>query len=288
MSESLVTSVDGGLTRYRATVAYDGKDFRGWGAQPDQRTVQGEIEPAIAQVLRLPTMSVQCAGRTDAGVHARGQVIHFDLPGRLTIAPNDLAYKINSILPDDVAIQEVQETTPDFDARFAALSRSYVYLIYQGNPNPLLRDRAYRSWLPLDVEAMHEASQELLGLHDFAGFCRKREGGTTIRTLLRFDWSKTDEGLIRADVQADAFCHSMVRGLVGALLSIGEGKRDKEWLVGYLEQRERSSGLFIAPAHALTLDSVEYPDESEFASRIEQTLNMRPDLVQAVTECNEG
>ena len=288
MNESLVASADVGLIRLRATVAYDGKHFRGWGAQPDQRTVQGVIEPAIAQVLRLSEMSVQCAGRTDAGVHASGQVIHFDVPTPFTLAPNDFAYKINSILPEDVAIQEIQVTSPDFDARFAALSRSYVYLIYQGNPNPLLRERAYRSWLPLDVSAMHEASQELLGLHDFAGFCRKREGGTTIRTLLRFDWSITQEGLIRADVQADAFCHSMVRGLVGAVLSIGEGKRDKQWLVEYLNQRERSSGLFIAPAHALTLDSVEYPAESEFVSRIEQTLNMRPDLVEAATQCSEG
>lgn len=288
MSESLVESSDGGLIRLRATVAYDGKDFRGWGMQPNQRTVQGVIEPAIAQVLRLPEVSVQCAGRTDAGVHARGQVLHFDIPTALPWAPQDFAYKVNSILPDDVAIQEVQYTTADFDARFAALSRSYVYLIYQGNPNPLLRDRAYRSWIPLDVKAMHEASQQLLGLHDFAGFCRKREGGTTIRTLLRFDWSVTDEGLIRADVTADAFCHSMVRGLVGAVLAVGEGKREKIWLLDYLNQRERSSGLFIAPAHALTLDHVEYPDESEYAIRVEQTLNMRPDLVQAATECSEG
>lgn len=288
MSKSLIIESDGGFTRFRATVAYDGKYFKGWGAQPDQRTVQGVIEPAIAQVLRLPTMSVQCAGRTDAGVHARGQVMHFDIPGTLLIEPNDLAYKINSVLPEDVAIRLIEATTPEFDARFAALSRSYVYLIYQGNPNPLLRDRAYRSWIPLDVPAMHEASQLLLGLHDFAGFCRKREGGTTIRTLLQFDWTITDEGLIRADVTADAFCHSMVRGLVGALLSIGEGKRDKRWLVDYLEQRERTSGLFIAPAHALTLDSVEYPAENEFLNRIEQTLNMRPDLVDTLNECSEG
>ncbi|NBV90019.1 MAG: tRNA pseudouridine(38-40) synthase TruA [Actinobacteria bacterium] len=288
MSKSLIAITDGGLTRYRATIAYDGKEFKGWGFQPDQRTVQGEVEVAIAQVLRLPEMPVQCAGRTDAGVHASGQVIHFDLPGKLLIEPDDLAYKINSILPEDVAVRSIAETTADFDARFAALSRSYVYLVYQGNPNPLLRDRAHRSWLPLDVEVMHDASQVLLGLHDFAGFCRKREGGTTIRTLLKFDWHVTDEGLIQADVTADAFCHSMVRGLVGALLSIGEGKRDKNWLAEYLEQRERSSGLFIAPAHGLTLTHVEYPSEAEFASRVEQTLNMRPDLVAAATECSEG
>lgn len=275
MSKSLIADVDGGLTRFRATVAYDGKDFKGWGFQPDQRTVQGEIESAMAQVLRLPELPVQCAGRTDAGVHASGQVIHFDLPGPLLISGDDLAYKINSILPEDVAIRSVNQTTPEFDARFAALSRTYEYLIYQGNPNPLLRDRAHRSWLPLDVAAMHEASQILLGLHDFAGFCRKREGGTTIRTLLKFDWEQTADGIIHAHVTADAFCHSMVRGLVGALLSIGEGRRDVAWLSDYLAVRERSSGLLIAPAHALTLVSVEYPAETEFANRVKETLRMR-------------
>lgn len=274
-NEPLVASAAQGLIRVRGRLAYDGKDFSGWGMQPDRRTVQGELENAISTVLRLDRVIVQCAGRTDAGVHAIGQVIHFDIPEALVMDMTDLAYKINAILSEDVAIQGLELTTPDFDARFAALSRSYEYLIYQGNRNPLLRDRAHRSWIPLDVEAMHEASQVLIGLHDFASFCRKREGATTIRTLKRFDWMEIEPGLIRADLSADAFCYSMVRGLVGAVLAIGEGKHNKQWLLDYLEGREREASVFAAPACGLTFTSVEYPDPAQYADRIAATLQVR-------------
>jgi tRNA pseudouridine38-40 synthase len=274
-NEPLVANAAQGLIRVRGRLAYDGKDFSGWGMQPDRRTVQGELELAISTVLRLERVIVQCAGRTDAGVHAIGQVIHFDIPESLVMDMVDLAYKINAILPEDVAIQELELTTPDFDARFAALSRSYEYLIYQGNRNPLLRDRAHRSWIPLDVPAMHEASQILIGLHDFAAFCRKREGATTIRTLMKFNWSSDSSGLVRAELTADAFCYSMVRGLVGAVLAIGEGKHDKQWLIDYLEGREREASVFAAPACGLTFTSVEYPDPSEYAQRIAATLQVR-------------
>jgi len=274
-NEPLVASAAQGLIRVRSRLAYDGKEFSGWGMQPDRRTVQGDLEVAISTVLRLDRVIVQCAGRTDAGVHAIGQVIHFDLPESLARDMVDLAFKINSILPEDIAIQELEIATPDFDARFAALSRSYEYLIYQGNRNPLLRDRAHRSWIPLDVKAMHDASQILIGLHDFASFCRKREGATTIRTLMRFDWTELPDGIIRADLTADAFCYSMVRGLVGAVLAIGEGKRDKQWLLDYLEGREREASVFAAPASGLTFTSVEYPDPSEYADRIAATLQVR-------------
>lgn len=274
-NEPLVASAAQGLIRVRGRLAYDGKDFSGWGMQPDRRTVQGELEAAISTVLRLDRVVVQCAGRTDAGVHAIGQVIHFDIPESQLMEMVDLAYKINAILPEDVAIQELELTTPDFDARFAALSRSYEYLIYQGNRNPLLRDRAHRSWIPLDVTAMHEASQVLIGLHNFAAFCRKREGATTIRTLKRFDWSVADNGLIRAELTADAFCYSMVRGLVGAVLAVGEGKHDKQWLQDYLEGKEREASVFAAPACGLTFTSVEYPDPAEYSDRIAATLQVR-------------
>jgi tRNA pseudouridine38-40 synthase len=174
-----------------------------------------------------------------------------------------------------ISIQELEVTTADFDARFAALSRSYEYLIYQGQRNPLLRDRAHRSYLPLDVPAMNDASQALIGLHDFSAFCKKREGATTIRTLTKFDWTETADGLIKVELEADAFCYSMVRGLIGAVLAIGEGKFDKAWLENYLAGREREAHVFAAPALGLTLVDVKYPDASEYANRIAETLQVR-------------
>jgi len=288
MSEPLFAPVQEGLTRLRGTLAYDGKEFFGWGIQPDQRTVQAEVEYAVATVLRLEHVTVQCAGRTDAGVHARGQVVHFDIPTQCLMEMKDLIYKFNSILSEDVAFLDLEITTADFDARFSALARNYSYLIYLNGRNPLLRDRAHRSWLPLNLEAMQQASQRLLGLHNFAAFCRKREGATTIRTLLRFDWHVTDEGLIRADIKADAFCYSMVRGLVGAVLAVGEGKRSVEWITEYLEGGQRQPEIFAAPPMGLTFESVEYPPADQFASRVKETLNIRSNLVLAETENDEG
>jgi len=274
-NEPLVANAAQGLIRIRGKIAYDGKDFSGWGMQPDRRTVQGELENAISTFLRVDRVIVQCAGRTDAGVHATAQVIHFDISEKDAMDMKDLTYRINAILPEDISIQELEITTPDFDARFAALSRRYEYLIYQGQRNPLLRDRAHRSYLPLDVEAMSDASQSLIGLHDFSAFCKKREGATTIRTLMKFDWTETADGLIKVELEADAFCYSMVRGLIGAVLAIGEGKFDKAWLENYLAGKEREAHVFAAPALGLTLVDVKYPDASEYAKRIAETLQVR-------------
>jgi len=274
-NEPLVANAAQGLIRIRGKIAYDGKDFSGWGMQPDRRTVQGELETAIATLLRVDRVIVQCAGRTDAGVHASAQVIHFDIAEKDAMEMKDLTYKINAILPEDISIQELEVTTADFDARFAALSRSYEYLIYQGNRNPLLRDRAHRSYLPLDVQAMNEASQALIGLHDFSAFCKKREGATTIRTLMKFNWTETDDGLIKVELEADAFCYSMVRGLIGAVLAIGEGKFDKAWLEDYLAGKEREAHVFAAPALGLTLVDVKYPEPEEYSKRVAETLQVR-------------
>ena len=274
-NEPLVANAAQGLIRIRGKIAYDGKDFSGWGMQPDRRTVQGELENAISTFLRVDRVIVQCAGRTDAGVHATAQVIHFDISEKDAMDMKDLTYRINAILPEDISIQELEITTPDFDARFAALSRRYEYLIYQGQRNPLLRDRAHRSYLPLDVKAMSDASQSLIGLHDFSAFCKKREGATTIRTLMQFDWTETADGLIKVELEADAFCYSMVRGLIGAVLAIGEGKFDKAWLENYLAGKEREAHVFAAPALGLTLVDVKYPDASEYAKRIAETLQVR-------------
>ena len=274
-NEPLVANAAQGLIRIRGKIAYDGKEFSGWGMQPDRRTVQGELENAISTLLRVDRVIVHCAGRTDAGVHASAQVIHFDIAEKDAMEMKDLTYRINAILPEDISIQELEVTAADFDARFAALSRSYEYLIYQGQRNPLLRDRAYRSYLTLDVSAMNDASQSLIGLHDFSAFCKKREGATTIRTLMKFDWTETADGLIKVELEADAFCYSMVRGLIGAVLAIGEGKFDKAWLENYLAGKEREAHVFAAPALGLTLVDVKYPDASEYAKRIAETLQVR-------------
>jgi tRNA pseudouridine38-40 synthase len=274
-NEPLVANAAQGLIRISGKIAYDGKDFSGWGLQPDRRTVQGVLEDAISTLLRVDRVIVQCAGRTDAGVHATAQVIHFDIAETDAMEMKDLTYKINAILPEDVSIQELEVTTPDFDARFAALSRSYEYLIYQGQRNPLLRERAHRSYLPLDVAAMNDASKALIGLHDFSAFCKKREGATTLRTLMKFEWTETADGLIKVELEADAFCYSMVRGLIGAVLAIGEGKFDKAWLENYLAGREREAHVFAAPALGLTMVDVNYPDASEYANRIGETLQVR-------------
>jgi tRNA pseudouridine38-40 synthase len=274
-NEPLVANAAQGLIRIRGKISYDGKDFSGWGMQPDRRTVQGELENAISTLLRVDRVIVQCAGRTDAGVHATAQVIHFDIAEKDAMEMKDLTYKINAILPEDISIQELEVTTPDFDARFAALSRGYEYLIYQGHRNPLLRDRAHRSYLPLNVQAMNDASKSLIGLHDFSAFCKKREGATTIRTLMKFDWTESPDGLIKVELEADAFCYSMVRGLIGAVLAIGEGKFDKAWLENYLAGKEREAHVFAAPALGLTLVDVKYPAPAEYAKRIAETLQVR-------------
>ena len=275
MNEPLVTNVREGFIRIRGEVAYDGKNFSGWGMQPDQRTVQGAIEDAFTQIIGGPRTVVQCAGRTDAGVHATGQVMHLDVPLNWSERLADLAYKVNAILDDDVVIKALVHTNQNFDARFAALSRSYTYFIKEGLRDPLTRDRVYQHRNYLDVTAMNEASQVLIGLHDFSAFCKKTDYGTSIRNLKTFTWTRTPDDLIRVDITSDAFCYSMVRALVGAVISIGEGKRTKEWLADYLARGERDFGVFMAPAHPLTLVNVEYPPEEEFASRIEKTLKTR-------------
>lgn len=277
MNEPLVTSVPEGFIRIRGEVAYDGKNFSGWGMQPDRRTVQGAIEEAFTQIIGGNRTIVQCAGRTDSGVHATGQVMHLDVPVEWQERLGDLAYKVNAILDEDVVIKALLHTNQNFDARFAALSRSYTYLIKEGLRDPLTRDRVYQHKRYLDVEAMNEASQVLIGLHDFSAFCKKTDYGTSIRNLQKFQWTRTEDNLIRVDITSDAFCYSMVRALVGAVISIGDGKRTKEWLANYLESGERDFGVFMAPAHPLTLVAVEYPPEDQFASRIKQTLKSRLD-----------
>ncbi len=293
----------GPVVRLRLDIAYDGTDFSGWARQPDRRTVQGEIESALGRVLRLdPAPALTVAGRTDAGVHARGQVAHVDVPvaalggpvpegngapdpGEAAERLSRLARRLAGVLPPDVRVHRVSVAPEGFDARFSAAFRRYCYRVCDDptGVDPLLRRQVLWYNRPLDVERMNAASARLLGEHDFAAFCRKREGATTIRELRRLEWDREAPppgaawrgGLVTATVVADAFCHSMVRALVGALLAVGDGRRPVEWPAQVLAARVRDSGVHVAPAHGLCLEEVGYPPDGELARRAAQTRRVR-------------
>jgi tRNA pseudouridine38-40 synthase len=272
--------------RLRLDLAYDGTDFHGWAAQPSLRTVQGTLEAALTQVLRLDRAPVTCAGRTDTGVHAREQVAHLDLdPSVLEAAavrttsspPETLLRRLNGVLPPDVRVHRVAEAAAGFDARFSALWRRYAYRIADAPwlVDPLVRN-AVLSWpRRLDLDAMNEAASLLLGEHDFAAFCRKRPGATTIRTLLDLTWARDESGLAVATVRADAFCHSMVRALVGCLVAVGEGRRVPSWVGEVLRAGARDPGVTVMQAHGLTLEEVAYPVDGELAARATATRVVR-------------
>ena len=264
--------------RLRLDLAYDGTDFHGWARQPSLRTVQGELEGALAQILRVDSVPVTCAGRTDTGVHARGQVVHLDVSeevlaaarGRSTTgAEQELLRRLNGVLSDDVRILRSRRAPEGFDARFAATWRRYAYRIADTPEliDPLERRHVLAWPRTLDLESMNQAAIHLLGQHDFAAFCRKREGATTIRTLLDLSWGRDARGLAVATVRADAFCHNMVRSLVGCLIPVGEGKRPPEWAGEILARRVRDAGVTVVPGRGLTLEQVAYPPDEELAER---------------------
>ena len=275
-----------GLVRLRLDLAYDGTAFRGWAAQPGLRTVQGELESALATVLRSGPLPVTCAGRTDAGVHARGQVVHVDVDrslldavvGRSTGAPVEvLARRLDGILPDDVVVRSAVVAAPGFDARFSALSRRYAYRLADspGARDPLTRTHVVPWPRRLDLGAMNLATSDLLGLRDFAAFCRRREGATTVRTLLELAWSRDDAGRAVGTVRADAFCHSMVRALVGCLVAVGEGRRGPGWPAEVLAARVRDPAVTVMPAAGLTLEEVAYPADADLAGQAEAARTVR-------------
>lgn len=309
---------DDAPVRLRLDIAYDGSAFLGWAKQPGLRTVQGELEAALATVFGRhgtpPTLTV--AGRTDAGVHATGQVAHLDLspaqfaslkrmdrgrpdrsgptqnsPARgnalakasLPDGPAALARRLNGIagLNSDIHVSRVSLAPPGFDARFSAVWRRYEYRVSDvaGPRNPLERNRTL--WYPaeLDVALMDEAARSLVGLHDWASYCKPRDGATTIRTLQEFGWTREADGVLIARVKADAFCHSMVRSLVGATIAVGEGKLTPERLIWLREELTRSSEFKVVPAKGLTLVELGYPDEADLAARAEQARARRTTVV---------
>jgi tRNA pseudouridine38-40 synthase len=265
---------ESGFRRLRIELAYDGTNFSGWAVQPDRRTVQACIEEALSKIARISVETI-VAGRTDAGVHATGQVIHVDVPESLVL--EDLGYKLNRILDEDVRINNIEIAPPAFHARFSALRRCYEYRILDENKviQPLARLNTASWYRPLDVDVMNHASALLLGTHDYASFCKFREGGTTIRTLETYQWRRDREGYLVADVVADAFCYSMVRNLVGAIVCVADGRKDPEWISTLLENKERVSDSLVFPARGLTLYKVDYPDAAELLERAKKTVARR-------------
>ena len=262
--------------RIRIDLSYDGTDFHGWATQPGLRTVQGTLENALATVLRVPAVDVVCAGRTDTGVHARGQVIHVDLPVAATY-DDRLARRLDGILPPDIRVRAVAPAPTGFDARFSAAWRCYAYRVADA---PALQDPLTRGFVlarprALDVDAMAEASRPLLGLRDFAAFCKRREGATTIRTLQDLAWARDGAGLEVATVRADAFCHHMVRSLVGCLLAVGEGRRPIGWPAEILAAELRDPAVAVVPAHGLTLEEIGYPEANELAAQADRARTRR-------------
>lgn len=263
--------------RVRLDLGYDGTDFAGWAAQRDQRTVQGVLTEALERVTQEPIV-LTVAGRTDSGVHATGQVVHVDLPADVweRLGPT-LVRRLSGVLPGDVRVQSAARAHPEFDARFAALRRRYVYRVTDApwGAEPLQRRHTLAWPRGLDLGALRAASEQLLGEHDFAAFCRRREGATTIRALQELRWEAAGDHLYAAHVAADAFCHSMVRSLIGALLAVGEGRKAAGWPAGLLTRRERASEVPVAPAHGLTLVAVEYPSDADLAARALTTRRVR-------------
>lgn len=283
--------------RVRIDISYEGTDFHGWAAQPGLRTVEGELERALAVIMRCP-VALTVAGRTDAGVHARHQVAHADIPidtwRALTPRNADpfdedapgrgLARRLNALLAQrrakwakahalkephdgsDVVVTRTRRVPTTFDARFSATGRRYCYRLAEWPLDPVRRRDVLAVRDELDLDAMNAGAGLLIGEHDFLSFCRPREGATTIRTLRRYECVRRG-GIIECWVEADAFCHSMVRSLVGAAIEVGRGKHEPMWMGEVLKARSRAQAAPIAPAHGLSLEGVDYPPVEQWAAR---------------------
>jgi tRNA pseudouridine38-40 synthase len=274
-------------TRLRLDLSYDGSGFHGWSRQPGLRTVQQVLEAALGRALALPgEPGLTVAGRTDAGVHARGQVAHVDVPSSSWAAAAPRAgRRLAGLLPPDVRVRAIDPAPGGFDARFSALWRRYSYRVCDdpAAADPLRRHDTL--WYPrhVDVARMNDAARACLGEHDFAAFCRRREGASTVRELLSLEWARNAPGLAVATVAADAFCHNMVRALVGALLTVGDGRRPPGWLAEVLAGRTRDPAATVVAPHGLCLEEVRYPPDAGLAARAELTRRLRPSLPPALS-----
>ncbi|AMM19813.1 pseudouridine synthase [Frondihabitans sp. PAMC 28766] len=288
------------VTRIRLDVSYDGTRFNGWSQQPGLRTVEGELNAALATTLQryLPAPRLVVAGRTDTGVHAIGQVVHLDLTaeqlGFLSVPHRNrtkyppfppamrLTRRLNGLAgaEDDLHVTHASIVPSTFDARYSALYREYEYRVsdLSGPRHPVRRYDTLWFDATVDLDLMNATALSLLGLHDWAAYCRPREGATTVRTLQEFVWRRDPDGILVARVRADAFCHSMVRSLVGATLAVGEGRLSVEDAVRIQEARLRNGEFKVSQAHGLTLMHVAYPDEEHFESRAKLTRATRAAL----------
>ncbi|HEY0933822.1 MAG TPA: tRNA pseudouridine(38-40) synthase TruA [Trebonia sp.] len=270
---------DDPAVRVRIDLAYDGSGFSGWAAQPGRRTVEAVLSQTLGHVLRLPgPVRLTVAGRTDAGVHARGQVAHADVPGTAWAAHGAaLPRRLSRALPPDIRVRAAEAAPEGFDARFSALWRRYAYRVCDdpARADPLRRQDTFWNGRPLDLAAMNEAAALLLGEHDFAAFCRKREGATTVRALRRLEWQRDREQTAVGCVVADAFCHNMVRALVGALIRVGEGSRPPSWPSAVLAAAVRDPAVGVVPPHGLSLEEVRYPEPDQLAARAALTRRVR-------------
>jgi tRNA pseudouridine38-40 synthase len=269
------------VVRVKIELSYDGTGFSGWAAQPGRRTVEGVLSETLGHVLRLgraapPRLTV--AGRTDAGVHARGQVAHADIPADAWAVGADAALRrLTRALPPDIRVRSIGPAPDGFDARFSALWRRYSYRVCDdpATADPLRRHDTLWYFRALDLGAMNAAAAALVGEHDFAAFCRRREGATTVRALRRLDWQRDADGTVVACVVADAFCHNMVRSLVGALLPVGDGSRAASWPTSVLDAAVRDPAVRVVSPRGLCLEEVRYPEPAQLAGRAAQTRRLR-------------
>jgi tRNA pseudouridine38-40 synthase len=286
---------ESGFRRLKIDLSYDGTNFAGWAKQPDQRTVQETIEEALTRITRHQVATI-VAGRTDAGVHARHQIIHVDIPATPHISryrPDETEwdienfyFRINQILDKDIRINSVVEAPANFHARFSAVARHYRYKILDNNRvlSPLQRVDATTWFRELDIDLMNEASAKMLGERDFATFCRFRPNSTTIRELQRFEWHRDSDGFVIADLSADAFGWNMVRNLVGAAVCVGENRYPVEWMSEILTAKSRVSDSYVFPGSGLTLMQVDYPADEDLLARIDMTLAKRDETFHEASE----
>ncbi len=274
--------LSGGFSRFRIDLAYDGTDFSGWAKQPALRTVQGEILRALEQIFgpAEDDFGIRVAGRTDAGVHADHQVCHIDLSSeQLTrLGRSEFSAKrLNGLLPEDVRILSVAPAPEGFDARFSATGRSYRFLLADAGCQPDPKRSRYSLEVngELNLDMMNQAAQKLIGLKDFGAFCKPREGATTIRELRKLEIQRLQDSLIEVSLEADAFCHNMVRAIVGSLIAVGLGKLTPKELSEIQVAAKRVSKFKVVDAKGLSLSGISYPEDSELANQAEKARNRR-------------
>ena len=263
--------VESGFSRLRVDLTYDGTNFSGWAKQPAVRTIQEEVEKALSTITQIRVSTI-VAGRTDAGVHAKHQVIHTDLPAKTNI--DNLTFRLNQILDPDIRVLDCKWAPANFHARFTPISRTYQYKIIDAGKvtAPLDRYDSTEWFRELDVELMNAGSNLLLGEHDFFTFCKFREGGSTVKNLLKFQWHRDQNGVVIGEIQANSFRYNMVRNLVGAAVCVGEGRFKPEWMLASLRNKERLSDSYVFPAKGLTLINIEYPSPEHYLSNYKNYL----------------